>query len=153
LVASRHATEVGIETVVAQALPHDKLDYVTEKLKAGRRPLVVGDGLNDSLAIKAGATSIAMGERGIDITVASADVVLLSDDLRRIGTCIRLGRQCRRTATINAAIGLTWTVGVIALTATGRLSAIWVAVLHNVGTFIVIANAGRLLRIDESSGI
>lgn len=150
-VASRHATEVGIEAVVSQALPHDKLDYVTEEMKAGRRPLVVGDGLNDLLAIKAGATSIAMGERGIDITVASADVVLLSDDLRRIATCIRLGRQCRRTATINAAIGLTWTVGVIALAATGALSAIWVALLHNVGTFIVIANAGRLLRIDESS--
>jgi Zn2+/Cd2+-exporting ATPase len=150
LVAARHATEVGIEKVVSQALPHDKLDYVTEEMKAGRRPLVVGDGLNDLLAIKAGATSIAMGERGIDITVASADVVLLGDDLRRIATCIRLGRQCRRTATINAAIGLSWTVGVIALAATGALSAIWVALLHNVGTFIVIANAGRLLRIDES---
>src|SRR6202022_1296098 len=82
LVAARHAAEVGIETVVSQALPNDKLDYVIKEMKAGRRPLGVGVGLNDLLAIKAGATSIAMGERGIDITVASADVVLLSDDLR-----------------------------------------------------------------------
>ncbi|PTB17028.1 heavy metal translocating P-type ATPase [Trinickia symbiotica] len=150
-VARRRAVEVGIETVVSQALPHDKLDFVTQEMKAGHRPLVVGDGLNDLLAIKAGATSIAMGERGIDIAVASADVVLLSDDLRRIATCIRLGRRCRRTATINAAIGLAWTVGVIALAAAGPLSAVWVAILHNVGTFVVIANAGRLLRIDESA--
>jgi Cd2+/Zn2+-exporting ATPase len=150
-VAHKVAAQVGIDKVVAQALPHDKLDYVMHEMEAGRHPLVVGDGLNDVLAIKAGATSIAMGERGIDIAVASADIVLLGDDLRRIPTCIRLGRRCRRTATINAAIGLLWTVEIIALAAVGLLGAVWVAILHNVGTFIVIANAGRLLRIDEDS--
>ncbi len=150
-VARKLAAEAGIGTVVAQALPHDKLDYVMREIGAGYHPLVVGDGLNDVLAIKAGSTSIAMGERGIDIAVASADVVLLGDDLRRIPTCIRLGRRCRSTATTNAAIGLAWTLGVIALAAAGALSAVAAAILHNVGTFIVIANAGRLLRIDEPS--
>ncbi|MGF6265971.1 Cd2+/Zn2+-exporting ATPase [Paraburkholderia youngii] len=149
-VAGKVAAETGIETVVAQALPHDKLDYVMREIGAGLHPLVVGDGLNDVLAIKAGSTSIAMGERGVDIAIASADIVLLGDDLRRIPTCIRLGRQCRRTATTNAAIGLAWTLAVIALAATGMLGAVWAAILHNVGTFIVIANAGRLLRIDDS---
>ncbi|RKP44181.1 heavy metal translocating P-type ATPase [Trinickia fusca] len=148
-VADELAARVGIERVVSQALPHDKLDFVMHEMEAGYHPLVVGDGLNDLLAIKAGATSIAMGERGIDIAVASADVVLLSDDLRRIATCVRLGRRCRRTATINAAIGLGWTVAVIALAAIGVLGAVSVALLHNLGTFIVIANAGKLLRIDE----
>jgi heavy metal translocating P-type ATPase len=151
-VARKVAAETGIDTVVAQALPHDKLDYVMREMNAGHHPLVVGDGLNDVLAIKAGSTSIAMGERGIDIAVASADVVLLGDDLRRIATCVSLGRRCRRTATINAAIGLVWTAGVIALAATGVLSAVWAAILHNVGAFVVIANAGRLLRTDEKSG-
>ncbi|MGF6972782.1 Cd2+/Zn2+-exporting ATPase [Paraburkholderia sp. JPY465] len=150
-VAGKVAAETGIETVVAQALPHDKLDYVMREIGAGLHPLVVGDGLNDVLAIKAGSTSIAMGERGVDIAIASADIVLLGDDLRRIPTCIRLGRQCRRTATTNAAIGLAWTLAVIALAATGMLGAVWAAILHNVGTFIVIANAGRLLRIDDSA--
>lgn len=147
-VAQRLAREVGIETVVAQALPHDKLDYVLREIDAGHHPLVVGDGLNDVLAIKAGSTSVAMGERGIDIAVASADVVLLADDLRRLPDCIRLGRHCRRIATANAAIGLAWTVAVIALAALGVLSAVASAILHNVGTLVVIANAGRLLRRD-----
>ena len=150
-VAHKVAALVGIHTVVSQALPHDKLDYVMHELAAGHHPLVVGDGLNDVLAIKAGATSIAMGERGIDIAVDSADIVLLGDDLRRIPTCIRLGRRCRRTATVNAAIGLIWTIGIIALAALGLLGAVRVAILHNVGTFIVIANAGRLLRFDEDA--
>lgn len=149
-VARKVAAETGIDTVVAQALPHDKLDYVMREIGAGWHPLVVGDGLNDVLAIKAGSTSIAMGERGVDIAIASADIVLLGDDLTRIPTSIRLGRHCRRTATTNAAIGLAWTLTVIALAATGVLGAVWAAILHNVGTFIVIANAGRLLRIDDS---
>ncbi|WP_206957070.1 heavy metal translocating P-type ATPase [Trinickia acidisoli] len=148
-VAHALASRIGIETVMAEALPHEKLEFVIGEMKAGRHPLVVGDGLNDLLAIKAGTTSIAMGERGIDVAVASADIVLLGDDLRRMATCIRLGRQCRRTATVNAAIGLGWTVGVIALAALGLMGAVTVALLHNLGTFIVIANAGRLLRIDE----
>ncbi|WP_322095263.1 cation-translocating P-type ATPase [Paraburkholderia bannensis] len=150
-VARRLAGEVGIETVVAQALPHDKLDYVLAEIDAGHHPLVVGDGLNDVLAIKAGSTSVAMGERGVDIAVASADVVLLADDLRRLPDCIRLGRACRRIATTNAAIGLGWTVAVIALAALGALSAVATAILHNVGTLVVIANAGRLLRRDDGA--
>ncbi len=150
-VARRLAGEVGIETVVAQALPHDKLDYVLAEIDAGHHPLVVGDGLNDVLAIKAGSTSVAMGERGVDIAVACADVVLLADDLRRLPDCIRLGRACRRIATTNAAIGLAWTVAVIALAALGALSAVATAVLHNVGTLVVIGNAGRLLRRDDAA--
>ncbi|RAS34447.1 P-type E1-E2 ATPase/heavy metal translocating P-type ATPase [Paraburkholderia bryophila] len=150
-VAHKLAAQTGIEIVVAEALPHDKLDYVVREMAQGYHPLVVGDGLNDVLAIKAGPTSVAMGEHGIDIAVASADVVLLGDDLRRIATCVRLGRRCLHTATINAAIGLAWTVAVIVLAATGTLGAVWIALLHNLGTFIVIANAGRLLRMDEDS--
>jgi Zn2+/Cd2+-exporting ATPase len=147
-VARRVAAEVGIDTVVAHALPHDKLDYVLGEIDAGHHPLVVGDGLNDVLAIKAGSTSVAMGERGMDIAVASADIVLLADDLRRVPDSVRLGRRCRRVATANAAIGLAWTAAVITLAALGVLGAVASAVLHNVGAFVVVANAGRLLR-DE----
>jgi P-type E1-E2 ATPase len=150
-VGRKVAALVGVETVVAQALPHGKLAYVIREIEAGDRPLVVGDGLNDVLAIKAGATSIAMGDRGVDIAVASADIVLLGDDLLRIPTCIRLDRLCCRTVTVNAAIGLGWTVAIIFLAALGVLNSVWAAILHNVGTFIVVANAGRLLRVDENS--
>jgi Zn2+/Cd2+-exporting ATPase len=148
-VARKVALQVGIDRVIAGALPHDKLEFVKQELAEGHHPLVVGDGVNDVLAIKAGATSIAIGSRGVDIAVASADVVLLGDDLRRIPACVKLGRHCRRTATVNAAIGVVWTAAVIAIAALGMLSAVWIAVLHNIGTFIVLANAGRLLRVAE----
>ncbi|MCE4546040.1 MULTISPECIES: cation-translocating P-type ATPase [unclassified Caballeronia] len=148
-VAHDVAKQVGIERVISDALPQDKLAFVEAELAAGRHPLVVGDGVNDVLAIKAGATSVAIGGRGVDIAVASADVVLLGDDLRRLTACVKLGRRCRRTAAVNAAIGVAWTAAIIAVAALGVLGAVWIAVLHNIGTFIVLANAGRLLRVAE----
>ncbi len=148
-VAREVAKQVGIDRVISGALPQDKLAFVEAELAAGRHPLVVGDGVNDVLAIKAGATSVAIGGRGVDIAVASADVVLLGDDLRRLAACVKLGRRCRRTAAVNAAIGVAWTAAIIAVAAFGVLGAVWIAVLHNIGTFVVLANAGRLLRVAE----
>ncbi|MBV9567100.1 MAG: cadmium-translocating P-type ATPase [Hyphomicrobiales bacterium] len=152
-VARRIAALIGIGDVQAQALPQDKLARVLAEISAGKRPLVIGDGINDSLALKAGAVGMALGARGSDIAAASADIVLVTDDLRRVPTCIRLSRHCRKTLAVNVALGLGWTLAVICAAATGTLGpngALVAAVLHNIGTFGVLANAGRLLRFDET---
>ncbi len=151
-VADAVAAQTGIGSVVAQALPHDKLHYVNQELQAGFRPLVVGDGINDSLALKAGVVGVAMGVGGSDIAMAAADIVLINPDLRRLGTCVRLSRLCRRTLQWNVLIGLGWTLGIIAAAAFGLLGAagaMIAAVLHNFSTLLVLGNAGRLLRYDE----
>jgi len=152
-VANRIAELVGVGEVQAQALPQDKLERVLAEVAAGRRPLVIGDGINDALALKAGAVGMALGARGADIAAASADIVLVANDLRRIPTCIRLARRCRSTLAVNVVLGLGWTLAVIGAAATGALGpngALIAAVLHNLGTFAVVANAGRLLRFDET---
>ncbi|MBV9112796.1 MAG: cadmium-translocating P-type ATPase [Hyphomicrobiales bacterium] len=152
-VARRIAALIGIGDVQAQALPQDKLARVLAEISAGNRPLVIGDGINDSLALKAGAVGMALGARGSDIAAASADIVLVTDDLRRVPTCIRLSRRCRKTLAANVALGLGWTLAVICAAATGTLGpngALVAAILHNIGTFGVLANAGRLLRFDET---
>lgn len=148
-VAEAIAAQLGITEVVADLLPQQKLHHVQEELAAGRRPLVIGDGINDALALKAGAVGVAMGGRGSDIALASADLVLLGDDLRRLATAIRLSRRCRRTITINVLLGLGWTAVVVAGAASGSYGAVGAVLLHNLGTLAVLANAGRLLRIDE----
>ncbi len=90
---------------------------------------------------------------GTDVALASADLVLMTNDLRRLGTCIRLSRRCRRTIYANVSIGLGWTVVIVAMAATGVLGAsgaIIAALLHNVSTVVVMANAGRLLKFQEA---
>lgn len=151
-VARAVAQSLGIAEVRAEALPEQKLACVLEEMRAGRRPLVVGDGINDALALKAGAVGVAMGAAGTDVALASADVVLMTNDLRRLGTCVRLSRACRRTIHANVAIGLGWTVAIVAGAATGILGdsgALIAALLHNGGTLVVMANAGRLLKFNE----
>jgi Cd2+/Zn2+-exporting ATPase len=151
-VAEALARSLGIAEVQAQALPEDKLNRVIAEKKRGFRPLVVGDGVNDSLALKAGAVGIAMGAGGSDIALASADVVLIGSDLRRLGTCIRLSRICRRALHVNVAIGLGWTLAIVAAAGYGLLGgegALIAALLHNLSTLLVLGNAGRLLRFQE----
>ena len=155
-VAARIGRFLGIADVRAQALPEQKLDAVLAQTRAGYRPLVVGDGINNSLALRAGAVGVAMGAAGTDVALASADLVLMTSDLRRLATAIRLSRRCRRTIHLNVGLGLGWTLAIVTLAATGALGAegaLVAAVLHNAGTLAVMANAGRLLRFDELTPI
>lgn len=151
-VAHTLAQDVGISDVEAQALPEDKLNRVLKEIGNGFRPMVVGDGINDSLALKAGVVGVAMGAGGADIALASADIVLIGSDLRRLGTCVRLSRQCRQTLQVNVIIGLGWTLAIVAFAAFGWLGAagaMIAALLHNLSTLLVLGNAGRLLRFQE----
>ncbi|SEI00752.1 heavy metal-(Cd/Co/Hg/Pb/Zn)-translocating P-type ATPase [Rhizobium tibeticum] len=151
-VAQALAREIGISDVMAEALPADKLKRVLSETKSGFKPLVVGDGINDSLALKAGAVGIAMGAGGADIALASSDIILIGSDLRRLGTCIRLSRLCRQTLKTNVIVGLGWTVAIVALAGFGFLGtagAVVAAILHNFSTLLVLANAGRMMRYDE----
>ncbi|MGV8916856.1 MAG: cation-translocating P-type ATPase [Pseudomonas sp.] len=151
-VADSLGREVGISDIEAQALPEDKLNRVMGEIGSGFRPMVVGDGINDSLALKAGVVGVAMGAGGADIALASADIVLIGSDLRRLGTCVRLSRQCRQTLQVNVIIGLGWTLAIVAMAAFGFLGAagaMIAALLHNLSTLLVLGNAGRLLRFQE----
>jgi heavy metal translocating P-type ATPase len=155
-VARQVANEVGIDEVSAEMLPEQKMDRVMQEIKLGHRPMVVGDGINDSLALRAGAVGVAMGTQGAEVAFASADLALMTNDLRRLGTCIRLSRRCRRTIYVNVSIGLAFTFGLIVLSGAGVLgieAPIIAALLHNVSTFIGIANAGRLLLFDETLSV
>ena len=151
-VAQSLARDVGLHEVEAQALPEDKLNRVLKEIDDGFRPMVVGDGINDSLALKAGVVGVAMGAGGADIALASADIVLIGSDLRRLGTCVPLSRQCRRTLQVNVIIGLGWTLAIVVFAAFGWLGAagaMIAALLHNLSTLLVLGNAGRLLRFQE----
>jgi len=152
-VAERVGRSLQIGEICAEMLPEQKMQRVLDEVRQGYRPMVVGDGINDSLALKAGAVGVAMGVQGTDVALASADLVLMTGDLRRLATCIRLSRRCRQTIHVNVAVGLSWTVTLIILAACGLLGAqgaIVAAVVHNFSTLLGMANSGRLLAFDDN---
>lgn len=151
--ARRVAAALDIAEVRAELLPAEKMQCILDEVAAGYRPLVVGDGINDALALKAGAVGIAIGVRGTDVALASADLVLMTNDLRRLGTCIRLSRRCRRTIYTNVVIGLLWTVAILGLAVTGVLGAsgaLIAALAQNFSSVLVMINSGRLLKFQET---
>src|SRR6202044_1624011 len=88
-VARTVGATLGIDDICAEALPEQKMLRVLQEVQLGFRPMVVGDGINDSLALKAGAVGVAMGAQGTDVALASADLVLMTSDLRRLATSLR----------------------------------------------------------------
>lgn len=154
-VAQRVAQRTGIGELAAEMLPAEKLQQVQRAVSEGWRPMVVGDGINDALALKAGAVGIAMGSNGADIALASADVVLTGSDLRRLPLAVRLSRRCRATLRVNVFIGLGWTILIVIAAAMGLLGAagaLVAAILHNLSTLLVLLNTGRLLQFDGRRG-
>jgi len=152
--AQRVAQALGIAEVRAEALPTEKMEFVLEEIKNGYRPMVVGDGINDALALKVGAVGVAMGAQGTDVALASADLVLMTNDVRSLGTCVRLSRRSRRTILVNVGMAMAWTIVVVGLAAAGVLGAsgaLIAALLQNAGIFVVMANAGRLLKFESAA--
>jgi len=134
-----------IDNVIAEVLPEQKLQTVQSEKAAGRRVMVVGDGVNDALALASGDVGVAMGAMGSDVALQSADVALMANDLTRLPLAIRLSRQTRSTISLNLMVGAGSAVLMLCLAAFGLVSPILGAILHNAGEIFVIANSARLL--------
>jgi Cd2+/Zn2+-exporting ATPase/Cu+-exporting ATPase len=145
--ASDVGRELGLDAVFARCLPETKLAIVErEKATDGRTVMVVGDGVNDALALRRADVGVAMGAMGSAVAVSSADIALMSNDLRRLADTMRLARATRRTIHENVGLALGSTLLMLALAAAGLLGPIAAAVVQNLGSVLVVLNSGRLLR-------
>jgi Zn2+/Cd2+-exporting ATPase len=148
-VASRVASEIGCGEVVAECLPQNKVDFVREMKARGYRVAVVGDGVNDAPALAAGDMGIAMGAAGSEVAIHSATLALMNNDLQRLPFLIRLSRGTRSVINQNFLFGVFFIIGGFSLAAFGLLHPIVAAILHNVGSLIVVFNSARLVRQGE----
>jgi Cd2+/Zn2+-exporting ATPase len=148
-VANRVAAELGCTDFKAQCLPQDKLSIVEQIRTDGHTVTVVGDGINDAPALAAGDLGIAMGAAGSDVAINSASIALMSDDLKRLPFLVRLSRKTRAVINQNLCFGIIFIVLGIAAAAGGWLLTVYAAVLHFVGSLIVVFNSARLVRYGE----
>ncbi|MEV6844579.1 heavy metal translocating P-type ATPase [Actinoplanes sp. NPDC051411] len=143
--AVRLAGEAGIREVHAGLLPADKVDRVRALQAAGRRVLLVGDGVNDAPALAAADLGVAMGSPGSDLALQSADAVLVRDDLTALPAVIGLSVRARRLVVANLVIAATFITALVAWDLFGHLPLPLGVAGHEGSTVIVGLNGLRLL--------
>jgi len=148
-VVTRVAAEIGCEEAKGDCLPQNKVEFVRSVKAKGYRVAVVGDGVNDAPALAAGDIGIAMGAAGSEVAIHTATIALMNNDLRRLPFLIKLSRSTRAVINQNFLFGLLFIVVGLTVTSLGYIGPIPAAILHNVGSLIVIFNSARLVRKGE----
>ncbi|MFF3512343.1 heavy metal translocating P-type ATPase [Streptomyces sp. NPDC002573] len=144
--AARLGAEVGIEDVRAGLLPEHKVHAVRELEEAGRKVMVVGDGVNDAPALAAAHAGVAMGRAGSDLALETADAVIVRDELATVPAVISLSRRARRLVVQNLVIAAVFIAGLVVWDLAGNLPLPLGVAGHEGSTVIVGLNGLRLLR-------
>ena len=147
-VADRIAKELGIR-YEAKLYPEEKGMRVKEWRRKGRVVAMIGDGVNDAPALAAADIGIAMGAVGTDVAIETADIALMTDELDKIPTVIRLSRKALRVIKENLIFALIFNTVLVFLSAQGWMTMILGAVMHQASSLLVILNSMRLLRRDR----
>jgi Cd2+/Zn2+-exporting ATPase/Cu+-exporting ATPase len=143
-VAEQIGQTLQFDEVMAEVLPEQKLEVVRRENEAGS-VLMVGDGVNDALALAGGDVGVALGAVASDVALQSADVALMTNDLGRLPMSIKLARRTRKTIHQNILGGAGLSILFVWLASVGTVGPLLGALLHTVGEAFVIGNSARLL--------
>ncbi len=142
------AERTGIKNVCAELLPQDKSERISSMQAEGRNVCMVGDGVNDAVALKTADVGIAMGGIGSDIAAESADIVLMSDDISRLPFLKILSVATVRTIKLGITASMVINTIALILSIAGILGPTSGALVHNVGSCLVVMFAGLLYDRD-----
>lgn len=144
---------VGADIVRSRLTPEEKVDAVTGLGRTYGSVAMVGDGVNDTPALAAASVGIAMGGRGTDAALETADIVLMKDDLSRLATAVELGRRTRAIIIQNLTFSIAVIVVLVVVSLGWRFPLAWGVVGHEGSTVLVVLNSLRLLAFKPRAAL
>lgn len=141
--AKYFSEKVGITNVKAELSPKEKFENI-KSLKENNVVCMIGDGINDAPALKLSDVSVAMGKTGSDISIESANIVLMRHDVSKIVYLKKLANTTVKTIKFNIIISLLINFVAVILSVLGVLNPLVGAIVHNLGSILVILNASLL---------
>ena len=144
--AQNIANIVGIDDIHPSLLPEDKMNIIKNLEDSKSQTCMIGDGVNDALALKYSSVGISMGAIGSDIAIEASDIALASDDIKNIPYLLYLSKKTMKTIKLNVTFSLALNFLAIILAMTGILNPIVGALVHNLGSVFVILNSAKLLK-------
>jgi heavy metal translocating P-type ATPase len=145
------AKETKIRNVKFNCLPEDKLEYIEREQVLGHKVAMIGDGINDAPSLRKADVGMAMGDIGSDISIEAADITLINDNIKDIPHLIRIARKTVKIINMGIAFALILNIMAMALAILGYLNPIEGALIHNIGSVVVIVYSSSLISYKISS--
>lgn len=144
------AEKVNADNYKSNCLPEDKTEYISQSQLKENRIVMIGDGINDAPSLKKANVGIVMGSIGSDVSIEAADIALINDDIGEIPHLVAISRKTLKVINMNIAFSLSLNFIAMIMAILGVLNPIAGALVHNIGSVIVIIYSSTLINFKLS---